>query len=271
MATATGFLVLLTSPVPMVQGFGLLLVIGVGVAFACTLTAGAATLVLRGRFAERSGLGWSAGRVSESALAASLRGAIEILGEVRRPLARLSDLRLPDWPRPAWTERSLAQTLRALAARPERVLAIGALLAVFGWVVDTQTAVQSDITKLVPSSMPALRHLNTLEKTTGVSGEIDVLVHSTNVATAGTVGWMIRYENEIVKHFGYVETKGCEAATLCPALSLPDLFDSDSSSTTDEADAALDQRAAVGRADLLLAGGAHADNSSTRRSPSGCG
>ena len=45
-ATATGFLVLLLPPVPMVRGFGLLLVIGIALAFACALTAGFAAMVL---------------------------------------------------------------------------------------------------------------------------------------------------------------------------------------------------------------------------------
>ncbi len=49
LATATGFLVLLLSPVPMVRGFGLLLVIGIAIAFVCALTAGSAALVMAGR------------------------------------------------------------------------------------------------------------------------------------------------------------------------------------------------------------------------------
>jgi predicted RND superfamily exporter protein len=35
---------------------------------------------------------------------------------------------------------------------------------------------------------------------------------------------MLKYEDALLGHFGYVETKGCAKATLCPALSLPDLF-----------------------------------------------
>jgi uncharacterized protein len=76
----------------------------------------------------------------------------------------------------------------------------------------------------VPSSMPALQNLRTLERVTGVSGEIDVVVHSGNVATPATIGWMLRYEDALLAHYGYVEAKGCSKATLCPALSLPDLF-----------------------------------------------
>src|SRR6478609_4633395 len=46
-ATAAGFLVLLLSPVPMVRGFGVLLVIGIAVALTLALTAGVAALSAR--------------------------------------------------------------------------------------------------------------------------------------------------------------------------------------------------------------------------------
>ncbi len=108
--------------------------------------------------------------------------------------------------------------------RPGRVLALGALLAVLGWVADTQTSVQSDVTKLVPANMPALQNLHTLEHVTGVSGEIDVVVDAADVATPQVVGWMLKYDNALQRHFGYLETKGCAYSILCPALSLPDLF-----------------------------------------------
>jgi hypothetical protein len=115
-------------------------------------------------------------------------------------------------------------TLGAAVRQPGRVLAVAAVLAVLGWVADTQTSVQSDVTKLVPSSMPALRDLHLLEHVTGVSGELDVVVHSHDVATPKTIGWMLSYENRLLSHYGYHESKGCSKATLCPALSLPDLF-----------------------------------------------
>ncbi len=91
LATATGFLVLLLSPVPMVQGFGLLLVVGIAIALVCALTAGSAAIVLSAR--------------GGGALAASLRGAGEILrdagarirsrvgGVVRLPVARVPPVR----------------------------------------------------------------------------------------------------------------------------------------------------------------------------------
>jgi uncharacterized protein len=203
LATGTGFLVLLLSPVPMVRGFGLLLVVGIAVAFACTLTAGSAAVAL----SDRDG----------GAVGASLRGAGQILGGALAPLRRVAR-RLP-------SPRSPAPRLLALAAtRPGALLAVGLVLAALGWVADTQTSVQSDVTKLVPSSMPALRDLHTLERVTGVSGEIDVTVRASDVATPQIVSWMVSYEQALLGHYGYLETKGCASATLCPALSLSDLF-----------------------------------------------
>jgi hydrophobe/amphiphile efflux-3 (HAE3) family protein len=227
LATATGFLVLELSPVPMVREFGILLFVGIFVALGCALTAGPAALALADR---RTSLGeWRRTRSAGRWFAASARGAGEILHDALGPLAPLG-------PSPRAVRTRTAAAGRGLLAtaisRPGRLLAVGALLAALGWVADTQTPVQSDVTKLVPSSMPALHDLRTLEHVTGVSGEIDVVVHARNVATPRTIGWMLRYEDRLLGHFGYVETKGCSKATLCPALSLPDLFCSGSQSTS---------------------------------------
>ncbi len=217
LATATGFLVLLLSPVPMVRGFGLLLVVGIFVALICALTAGSAALVLGERRRPRS---TEAGR---GKLGAAVRGAGEILHDAGASVAaRAPAIRPP--------RVEVGRMIAAVTHRPGRVLAIGGVLALLGWVADTQTSVQSDVTKLVPSSMPALKDLRTLEKVTGVSGEIDVVVHAKNVATPAVVGWMLKYENQLMTHYGYVETKGCAHSTLCPALSLPDLFSAGSGS-----------------------------------------
>jgi predicted RND superfamily exporter protein len=104
------------------------------------------------------------------------------------------------------------------------VVGLGAVLAALGWFADSRTGVQSDVTKLVPSNMPALRDLRQLEQVTGTSGEIDVTVHASNVATAPVIDWMISYERSLLTHYGYSQHTSCLQATLCPALSLPDLF-----------------------------------------------
>jgi uncharacterized protein len=229
LATAAGFVALLLSPVPMVRGFGELLIVGIAIALGCAFTAGSAAMVLSRRRATSPRPDAPRRALPElGVIGASARGAGEILGDVRARASVGSRL-----------GRVARIAVAAAARRPGRVLLVGVVLAAAGWVADTQMAVQSDVTKLVPSNMPALQNLRTLERVTGVSGEIDVLVHSSNVATPQTISWMVHYENTLLARFGYVEAKGCAKATLCPALSLPDLFCSGSQATSGPCTASL--------------------------------
>ena len=93
-----------------------------------------------------------------------------------------------------------------------------------GWALDTQTKVESDVNKLVPQNLGALQDLQALQKSTGVGGEIDVVVHADDLTDPKVVKWMSGYQAALVKRFGYSATRGCGKAELCPAFSLPDLF-----------------------------------------------
>ena len=211
-ATAVGFLVLLLSPVPMVQGFGLVLVAGIVLAFACAMTAGIAVLTLSARYAGRGP------RVLASAwgeLAAAGRGAVDLL--------RAGGRRVGFKPRPA-RRPVFERVLDFVIARPRTVLACALALAVIGWIADAGTRVVSDIQKLMPQSLPALQDLNTLQRSTGVSGEIDVTVKARDLADPKVVNWMTSYQQGLLRHYGYSTKRGCGEATLCLALSLPDLF-----------------------------------------------
>ena len=59
----------------------------------------------------------------------------------------------------------------------------------------------------------------------GVGGEIDLMVSGKNVASPRTIEWMSSYQNAVLKRFGYTPTRGCGRARLCPAFSLPTLFE----------------------------------------------
>jgi len=221
-ATAAGFLVLGISPVPMVRGFGLLLVGGIFVGLATALTLGTAALVGTTDGGARRGAGGGGrvpGAVREAGelLASAGRGAGELLAE--NPVSRAL----------AGRGRAVrAGALGAAARRPGRVLAVGLLIAVVGWAADTQTKVESDVTKLVPQSLPALADLQALQKSTSVGGQIDVLVRSDKLTTPATLNWMSAYQSRLLKRFGYSDKRGCGKAELCPAFSLPDLFGGDS-------------------------------------------
>ena len=211
LATAVGFLVLLLSPVPMVRGFGVLLVLGIVLGLGCALTAGFAALV---RFAEPRS------RPDDLPPAfPRLRGKLEAWG------ATLRGSRPADW----IADRSW-RALHASLERPRKVLAIALALAVVGWAVDTQSKVVSDVRELVPADLQALRDVNQLEKETGVSGEIDVTVHADDITKPSVVAWMTRFQQGVLKAHGYKPGRRCSdakgAPELCPALSLPDLFSS---------------------------------------------
>ena len=197
LATATGFLVLLLSPVPMVRGFGLLLVLGIVLALGCALCAGFAALVrFRTGPRERAPLRiWSHPRV----------------------------VGVTEW----FADRSW-RALGVALSRPRRVLAIGLAVAVVGLALDTQSEVVSDVRELVPQDLQALRDVNVLQDETGVSGEIDVTVRAEDITDPKVIAWMTSFQNRVLREHGYKAGKRCtqkrNAPELCPALSLPDLF-----------------------------------------------
>ncbi len=210
-AGAAALLVMMLSPVPTVRGFALLLVVGIAIALLCALTFGSAVLALAG---EPTSPRPRPGRW----LAPAWRGAQEMVRD--NPLTRL-----------------LSRAALVYAVRnPGRVIAVGLALAVLGWGLDTQTHVETNLEKLVPQSLPSLHNLDALEGASGVGGEIDLMVSGKNVASPKTIEWMGRYQDAVLKRFGYTSTRGCGRARLCPAFSLPTLFEGGaigaSSSTT---------------------------------------
>jgi predicted RND superfamily exporter protein len=115
-------------------------------------------------------------------------------------------------------------TTGAALRRPALVLAVGALLAVGGWVVDSKTEVVSDITELVPRDLPAVRDVLTLQRETNIAGEVDVLVAADDLTDPKVVSWMRDYRDRLEKRFAYSASNGCGRAELCPAVSFTDLF-----------------------------------------------
>jgi predicted RND superfamily exporter protein len=112
------------------------------------------------------------------------------------------------------------------------VLAIALGVAAVGWGLDTQTAVESDLTKLVPQDLAALTDLQALQKSTDVGGELDVVVDSDRLTDPAVVGWMARYQQDVLRRFGYSAKRGCGKAEVCPAFSLPDLVQTSGGKTT---------------------------------------
>jgi uncharacterized protein len=206
---------LMLSPVPMVRCFGLLLVLGVALAFICALTVGSAAMVLaRGGHVK-------SGEAVRARVRAPTRVAVHWVDHRLAPAWQGAREILTD---NAFNRFVSNMALDHAVRRPGRVLGIGLALAVLGWGLDTQTQVQTDIAKLAPQNLSSLHNLSALERATGVGGEIDLMVSSASLTKPATIEWMSSYESAILRRFGYSAAKGCGRAQLCPAFSLPDLF-----------------------------------------------
>jgi uncharacterized protein len=220
LATAVGFLVLLLSPVPMVRGFGALLVLGIFLAIGCALTAGFAALV---RYTERRprppDLPPVLPRLRRRARALARAGLGTRAAEVA------AERGFGAW---LWLRDRSQRALSLAIQRPRKVLAVGLAIAVVGWAVDTQSEVVSDVRELVPRDLQALRDVNELQEETGVSGEIDVTVRADDLTRPEVIAWMTKFQREMLAAHGYKQRSTCaqekDPPELCPALSLPDIF-----------------------------------------------
>jgi hydrophobe/amphiphile efflux-3 (HAE3) family protein len=202
LATIAGFAVFALSPSPLVRSFGLLLVMGVALAFAVALTGGLAAL------------GLSAWRGSTPA-AASAPADRHASGAT----ARLQ-------------KTGVAAIAMALAS-PRRVLAAGLLLAVCGWVASTGTAVETDIRDLAPPNLKALDDLNELEKETGISGDVNVTIRGKDPTDPAVISWAEDFQQRVLARHGFSGANpSCADADICPALSLTDFFGGASSSSS---------------------------------------
>src|SRR4051794_9434779 len=228
LATATGFLVVLLSPIPMVRGFGVALILGIAFAFLLALTAGFAALVHYHDKECPEDLPPTLPRLRERTARAGTR--LAPLGEPFRRAGR--------------------GALRQALEHPSRVLTAGLVIAALGWVADTQTKVVSDVRDLVPSNLGALKDAKTLQNTTDVSGEIDVLVSAKDFTDPAVIKWMVSFQKQALCAHGYQTKSNCPGGKapagvkgqpeLYPALSLPDLLRSTNTGDQGQVRALLD-------------------------------
>jgi hydrophobe/amphiphile efflux-3 (HAE3) family protein len=125
----------------------------------------------------------------------------------------------PGWARPPRRLLSLA------VSRPVPVLAVGIALALIGWGVGTQIDTTTQIQSLAPQNISAVRELNSLQETTGVSGELDVSVEAPDLTDPATVEWMAAFKRRVLRANGFSgEDPSCLRADVCPGPALSDFL-----------------------------------------------
>jgi uncharacterized protein len=200
LATAAGFLALQLSPVPMVRGFGWVLILGIAAASALALTVGLGTLALR-----------RAGPVSG-----------------RRYLRWMPGTSRPSHP-PVQRLLSLARTY------PAAVVGVGIGLAVMGWAAGTRVDTVSDIRELAPQNIKAVEGLNELQDTTGVSGELDVNIEAEDLTDPEAIEWMAGFKRRVLEANGFDgEDPSCLEADICPGPALSDFLVRNGETPTEE-------------------------------------
>ena len=108
-------------------------------------------------------------------------------------------------------------------SRPRTILSAGLAFAVIGWGVGTQIDTQSDIRKLAPQSIEAVRELNRLQDATGVSGELDVKVEAPDRTDPATLEWMAAFKRRVLRDNGFSGAHAsCLSAEVCPGPALSD-------------------------------------------------
>jgi uncharacterized protein len=204
-ATIAGFAAFALSPSPLVRSFGLLLVMGIALAFVVALTSGLAALSLSA---------WRGSGAEQPAPSGP--------GRFQGIAARL---------------QSIGVSAIALAiAAPRRVLAAGLLLAVCGWVASAGTGVETDIRDLAPPNLSALKDLNELEKETGISGDVNVTIKAQDPTSPAVISWAEGFQQRVLARHGFSGANpSCADAQICPALSLTDFFGGASSASSSSA------------------------------------
>jgi len=209
LATGVGFLALQLSPVPMVRGFGLLLVLGIAIAFPLAFIAGFAALRFRAQ--------------------AGVSGVPERSGVPFFAPIRFSDGR---WTRRRKTQRPeghpaipppVLRLMQVARDHPQRVLAVGLGLAIIGWGLGTQIETQTDIRKLAPQNVEAVEELNELQDATGVSGELDARITAPDLTDPATIRWMAAFKRRALRAGGFAGSEpSCQEAEVCPGPALSD-------------------------------------------------
>jgi hydrophobe/amphiphile efflux-3 (HAE3) family protein len=208
LATAAGFLALQLSPIPMVRGFGVLLILGIVIGLILAFLVGFAALSLRP--ATRGGGAPDARGVlffAQTTWRKKLRARRKTQQAEGHPLLS--------------SERLVGLALR----HPRRVLAVGGALAVIGWGLGTQIETVSDVQSLGPQGLREIKDLEKVQDATGVAGQLQVAVEAPDLSDPATIEWMADFKQRVLEENGFSGSRpSCLKAEICPGPALSDFL-----------------------------------------------
>lgn len=166
LSTLIGFMTLFISEVPMIREFGLMLAIGMVIAYLVAF------------FTLNSIIGVHERRLKTISLGKAAQAATRIM------------------------ERSLSVLARTALKFPLLLLVLAVSAAVAGAVVDQWLPTNSDFESLMPQSSQALDEIEELRDAQGFMGRLRFLVESDDVANREVLGWIQRYQADMLDRYG---------------------------------------------------------------------
>jgi hydrophobe/amphiphile efflux-3 (HAE3) family protein len=168
LSTSMGFIAMMISPIPMIQSFGLVCVIGVVSCYCVALIAVPTVGVLfkyRPKSGERSGQG-------DAAKSHKIEAYNNFIGTIAEKVAK----------------------------NPVPILIVCALIAVIGFQMDSEIIINTNEDTFVPSDMPAIINLNKVSRTMGSTSGLPVFVRGDNVLNVDTIGWIDQFQKYEESH-----------------------------------------------------------------------
>lgn len=162
-ATSLGFIALFISPVPMIQDFGKMSLVGAILCYLVSMFVLVPLLYILDRRAVKKKCNGSSYPEKQTKEAGSSFGKF---------LSRASLL---------------------TARHPAVVIALAAILAVAGLYVDEHVGVQTDTKDFVPQDMKALQDLNKLNRIMGGSDQINVIIRADDTMDPDLIQWMVDF------------------------------------------------------------------------------
>ena len=166
LATVLGFVSLFASPVPMIQDFGKMLTIGVGVSFV-----------------------------------GSIFLLMPILGARDTVASKARDFRIKDYDKPTVLDKILGATGKVVTKLAPIILIISIGLATFGIIADTKVGVETDIETFMPQDMDALHDIHYIRDIVGSTNQMIIFMEDDNLLSEENLQWMRDTVDEVKGEF----------------------------------------------------------------------
>jgi hypothetical protein len=162
-ATSLGFIALFISPVPMIQDFGKMSLVGVILCYLVSMFVLVPLLYILDRRSVNK----------------------ECKG--KKTVAKQTEEKGSSF------GKFLARTSMLTARNPILVIALASILAVGGLYADEHVGVQTDTKDFVPQDMKALQDLNKLNRVMGGTDQINVIIRADDIMDPGLIQWMVDF------------------------------------------------------------------------------